>query len=94
DFVADTLTYVRDHGYDTIEVDPAAEARWTNMVDTVAATSPAVFGQSSYFFGANIPGKPRKYLLNSGGRPKLFKEIARVRANDYESFRLSRSASA
>ena len=27
DFVTDTLVYVRDHGYDTIEVDPAAEER-------------------------------------------------------------------
>ena len=34
---------------------------------------------SSYYFGTNIPGKPRKYLLNSAGRPKLFKEIDRVR---------------
>ena len=90
DFVTDTLTYVRDHGYETIEVDPAAEDEWTNMVDAGAAMSP--FGESSYFFGSNIPGKPRKYLLNSGGRPKLFKEIARVRGNDYKAFRLSRPA--
>ena len=27
DFVTDTLVYVRDHGYDTIEVDAAAEER-------------------------------------------------------------------
>jgi cation diffusion facilitator CzcD-associated flavoprotein CzcO len=90
DFVTDTLAYVRDHGYDTIEVDPAAEAQWTNMVDTVAAMPPS-FGESSYFFGSNIPGKPRRYLLNSAGRPKLHKEIARVRANDYKAFRLSRT---
>ena len=51
------------------------------MVDTGAALSP--FGESSYYFGTNIPGKPRKYLLNSGGRPKLFKEISRVCDNDY-----------
>ena len=25
---------LRDHGYDTIEVDPAAEERWTDMIDT------------------------------------------------------------
>ena len=56
DFVTDTLVYVRDHGYDTIEVDPAAEARWTDMVDTVAAIPPS-FGKSSYFFGSNIPGQ-------------------------------------
>ncbi len=90
DFVTDTLVYLRDHGYDTIEVDPEAEARWTKMVDDGAELSP--FGEASYFFGSNIPGKPRKYLLNSGGRPKLFKEIRRVFDNDYEAFVLSRSS--
>jgi cation diffusion facilitator CzcD-associated flavoprotein CzcO len=91
DFITATLEYVRDRGCDTIEVDPAAEAQWTDMVDTVAAMPPS-FGESSYFFGANIPGKPRRYLLNSAGRPKLLKEIARVRANDYKAFKLSRRA--
>jgi cation diffusion facilitator CzcD-associated flavoprotein CzcO len=90
DFITDTLVSLRDRGYDTIEVDPADEERWTSMVDTGAAASP--FGESSYFFGSNIPGKPRRYLLNSGGRPKLFKEIRRVVDNDYEAFRLSRSS--
>ena len=90
DFITDAITYVRDHGYDTIEVDAAAEDKWTAMVDRGAAGAP--FGESSYFFGTNIPGKPRKYLLNSGGRPKLFKEIDKVVASDYKSFRLVRSS--
>jgi cation diffusion facilitator CzcD-associated flavoprotein CzcO len=89
DFITDALTYLRSHDYDVMEVDPAAEEDWTTMIDTGAAKSP--FGESSYFFGTNIPGKPRKYLLNSGGRPKLFKEIRRVHQNDYKAFRLSRS---
>jgi cation diffusion facilitator CzcD-associated flavoprotein CzcO len=89
DFITDALIYVRKHGFDTIEVDAAAEERWTDMVDRGAATAP--FGERSYFFGANIPGKPRRYLLNSGGRPKLFKEIARVIESDYKAFKLSRS---
>jgi cation diffusion facilitator CzcD-associated flavoprotein CzcO len=91
DFVTDTITYARDHGYDTIDVDPAAEDRWTSMVDRAAARVPS-FGESSYYFGANIPGKPRKYLLNSAGRPKLFAVIADVVDNDYKAFRLSRSS--
>jgi cation diffusion facilitator CzcD-associated flavoprotein CzcO len=90
DFVTDALVYVRDRGFDTIEVDAAAEERWTAMVDRGAATAP--FGERSYFFGANVPGKPRKYLLNSGGRPKLFKEIARVVDSDYAAFRMSVSS--
>jgi len=93
DFITETLTYVRDHGYDAIEVDPAAEERWTDMVDR-GATGPVSFGESSYYFGTNIPGKPRKYLLNSAGRPKLFKEMARVVESDYKAFRLSRAPDA
>ena len=89
DFITDTLVYVRDHGYDTIEVDPASEERWTSMVDRNAKKAPS-FGESSYYFGSNIPGKPRKYLLNSGGRPHLFTVIADVIDNDYKAFRLSR----
>jgi len=91
DFVTDTLVYVRDHGYDVIEVSAAAEERWTSMIDRGAALSTS-FGESSYFFGTNIPGKPRKYLLNSAGRPKLFKEISRVRENNYDAFELSRAS--
>ena len=60
------------------------------MVDRGATRAPS-FGESSYYFGSNIPGKPRKYLLNSAGRPKLFKEIAKVIETDYASFMLSRS---
>jgi cation diffusion facilitator CzcD-associated flavoprotein CzcO len=90
DFITETLVYLRDNGYAAIEVDPAAEERWTKMIDDGAAMSP--FGEISYYFGSNIPGKPRRYLLNSGGRPKLFKEIRRVFENDYEAFRLSRSS--
>jgi cation diffusion facilitator CzcD-associated flavoprotein CzcO len=91
DFVMDLVSYVRDHGYDMIEVKAGAEEKWTSMVDRGAALSP--FGEISYYFGSNIPGKPRKYLLNSGGRPKLFKEFARVRASGYRDFTLSRRAS-
>jgi hypothetical protein len=87
DFITDTLIHLRDHGYDRIEVRPEAEAQWTAMVDAGASDSP--FGESSYFFGANVPGKPRKYLLNSGGRPKLFKEMRRVVASGYSAFALS-----
>jgi cation diffusion facilitator CzcD-associated flavoprotein CzcO len=90
DFVTDTLIYARDHGYDTIEVDPVAEERWCDMIERNVAFSS--FTEKSYYFGTNVPGKPRRFLLNSGGRPKLFTEIARVKDTGYEAFRLSRSA--
>jgi len=89
DFITDTLVYLRDRGFDAIEVEAEAEERWTAMIDRGATRAPS-FGSSSYYFGSNIPGKPRKYLLNSAGRPKLFEQIARVVDTDYAAFHLSR----
>ncbi|MBV9935865.1 MAG: NAD(P)/FAD-dependent oxidoreductase [Actinobacteria bacterium] len=92
DFITHTIVFARDHDVATVEVDPAAEDEWTAMVDKWA-TRPPSFGPDSYYFGANVPGKPRRYLINAGGRPKLHTEIAKVKASGYEAFRLSRSGS-
>jgi cation diffusion facilitator CzcD-associated flavoprotein CzcO len=91
DFITDTLIYLRSHGLDTIEVDAVAEDKWTEMIDRWAKRAPS-FGESSYYFGSNIPGKPRKYLLNSAGRPKLFAEIDTVVETDYQAFTLTHSS--
>jgi len=88
DFITETLVHLRETGCDVIEVSTAAEEKWTAMVDRWATKAPA-FGESSYYFGTNIPGKPRKYLLNSAGRPKLLADIAKVKETDYEAFILS-----
>ena len=77
DFITDTLCHVRAHGYDTIEVDPAAEEKWTNMVDRWATKAPPS-ARAATTSAPTSPGKPRKYLLNSAGRPKLFAEIDKV----------------
>ncbi|WP_420639725.1 flavin-containing monooxygenase [Candidatus Poriferisocius sp.] len=89
EFVHELLERMRARGEAVVAVTADAEERWTDMVDRGAEHSP--FGEGSYYFGANIPGKPRKYLLNSGGRPKLFKEFERVRATDYAAFVFDRA---
>jgi cation diffusion facilitator CzcD-associated flavoprotein CzcO len=87
DFVTDVLVHAREQGCDVIEVEPTAEDSWTAMIDRAANRQPS-FGKSSYYFGANIEGKPRKYLLNSAGRPKLLSMMAEQRAAGYDGFRL------
>jgi len=83
DFVTDLLVWARDHGHTEVEIGAAAEAEWTDMVDTNAAFG---FSRASYFFGSNVPGKPVKYLLNPLGRPKLFEEIGKVVDSGYAAF--------
>ena len=89
DFVTDVLVHARSEGYGVIEATEEAVDRWTAMVDRAAAETP--FGTIGQYVGGNIPGKSSRYLLNAGGRPKLFKEMARVKATDYVAFRLSAS---
>lgn len=84
DFVADLLLYARSHGYRTVEVPAELEKGWNDMVGQYAAHSP--FGEHSYFYGANIPGKPRRFLLNPAGRPKMLEMMAEAVDSDYQGF--------
>jgi cation diffusion facilitator CzcD-associated flavoprotein CzcO len=90
DFVTDVLVHARERGCDVVEVSAESEERWTRMVDKGAAKT--TFGTIGQYVGTNIPGKPKRYLLNTGGRPKLFEVIADVVATDYAAFELSRSS--
>jgi cation diffusion facilitator CzcD-associated flavoprotein CzcO len=87
DFIIDLLEHARAVGAEVVEVTPEAEERWTAMIDKAASSTP--FGTIGQYVGGNIPGKARRYLLNAGGRPKLFKEIARVKDTGYAAFRLT-----
>ncbi|HUC04267.1 MAG TPA: NAD(P)/FAD-dependent oxidoreductase [Acidimicrobiales bacterium] len=87
DFVTGVLVHARAQGCNVVEVTERSEERWTSMVNRGAAAQS--FGEKSYFFGSNIPGKARRFLLNSGGRPKLFAVVADVVAGGYDAFTLS-----
>lgn len=68
-----------------IVADP--EERWTRMVERGAART--TFGTIGQYVGENIPGKPRRYLLNAGGRPKLLEIMADVVKHGYQGFELT-----
>ncbi len=84
EFIADALEYMRDRGYREIEVPEDVEDKWNRMVAEMAVYSS--FGEHSYFFGANIAGKPKAFLLNPAGRPMLREMIGEVLNNEYQGF--------
>jgi len=90
DFVVDALVHTRERGHDVIEVDAAAEAEWTDMVNDSGPLSS--FVRSSYFYGANIPGKPIRQLLNPTGRKTLQRRIADIVRSEYATFTFSQAA--
>jgi cation diffusion facilitator CzcD-associated flavoprotein CzcO len=85
DFIAGLVDYAREHGHRVIEVPKALETDWTTMVNEAALTM-SPFNEKSYFYGTNIPGKARAFLLNSLGRPKLLELMEAVIKAEYPGF--------
>ncbi|HEX4089128.1 MAG TPA: NAD(P)/FAD-dependent oxidoreductase [Trebonia sp.] len=85
DFIAGLIDFAREHGHPVIEVPKALEDEWTTMVNEAAVTM-SPFNEKSYFFGSNIPGKAKAFLLNSLGRPKLLEIMEAAVKQDYAGF--------
>ncbi len=83
-FVAQLIEYAREHGHTVIEVPEDVEDKWNRMVAELSAYSS--FGDHSYFYGANVEGKPKAFLLNPGGRPILWEMLGGVRESNYQGF--------
>ncbi|HWU25336.1 MAG TPA: NAD(P)/FAD-dependent oxidoreductase [Rhizomicrobium sp.] len=61
-WITDLLTFARKNDVDTVDVSERAADRWTEHVIDMAKNSLAYLADN-YASGANVPGKPRAYLL-------------------------------
>jgi cyclohexanone monooxygenase len=93
EWIGDCLTYMRRHGYRTIEANETAENEWVDHVNAVASLTlyPTC---NSWYLGSNVPGKTRVFMPLVGFPPYVDK-CNEVAANGYEGFTLAaRDASA
>lgn len=81
DWVLDTIVYARDHGFDTFEPTQTQEQSWMDMIAELAPKS-MYSAEHSHYYGANVAGKPRKFLLNPGGRQALVDILAEMTSTD------------
>ncbi len=86
DWVADCVKDTRDGGFETIEPTPLAESGWDQHVQDCAAITlyPTA---SSWYMGANVPGKPRVFLPYIGGVDAYRQACDDVAAQGYLGFR-------
>ncbi|MCU1689688.1 MAG: NAD(P)/FAD-dependent oxidoreductase, partial [Jatrophihabitantaceae bacterium] len=88
DWVADYVTYLRDHNLTHFEPLPEAEDKWVEHVNEVAHRTlyPTA---ASWYMGANIPGKTRVFMPYVGGVGTYRLLCDDIAAKDYEGFVLS-----
>jgi cation diffusion facilitator CzcD-associated flavoprotein CzcO len=90
EWIGACLTYLRDHGYGTIEPTLEAQDAWVEHVNELAVgTMYTAATCNSWYLGANIPGKPRVFLPYVGGLPAYIERADAVAAAGYEGFALA-----
>jgi cation diffusion facilitator CzcD-associated flavoprotein CzcO len=88
DWIADCLGYLRAHGLHRLEPAVAAEDAWVAHVGDVAGLS-LRSTCSSWYVGANVPGKPRVFMPYIGGFPAYVQKVNEIAAKGYEGFVLA-----
>ena len=88
-WVGEALTYLRDNGYETIDPTKEAEAEWRKHVNEVGEQG--LFSETeSWYFGTNIPGKPKEALNYMAGM-QMYKQKLRESGveNDFAGFEVA-----
>jgi cation diffusion facilitator CzcD-associated flavoprotein CzcO len=85
DWIAAAISRATGRGQSLIECRPEAEEAWVRHIAELAA--PTVYHRAnSWFVGANIPGKPRVFMIYAGGLDRYIAECDEITADDYRGF--------
>ena len=88
EWISDFLQYMREHDIETAEADTDAETAWLAHVNEVV--QPTVYMLAdSWYWGANIPGKPRVFTPYAGSMDSYRNKCNEVADNGYEGFILN-----
>ncbi|MEH7747619.1 NAD(P)/FAD-dependent oxidoreductase [Neobacillus drentensis] len=87
EWIADCIEYMQKNGVETIEANVDAEEAWSKHCREVAEST--LFTKTdSWYTGANIPGKPRGFLIYLGGVGVYRQKCDEIAAKGYEGFSL------
>ena len=89
EWITDCITHMRQHGLERIEATPVAMGKWLEQVNTAANATLLPLATSSWYLGANVPGKPRVFMPYAGGMARYRQICSDIAANSYEGFALS-----
>ncbi|ALE72366.1 cyclohexanone monooxygenase [Pseudonocardia sp. EC080610-09] len=88
DWIAGCLAHLRATGADRIEADPGAEQAWGEHNREAADATLLPRAATSWYLGANVPGKPSVFMPYAGGFARYAGTCADVARDGYRGFRL------
>jgi len=88
EWIGNCLVHLRESGKTRIEATREAEDQWVEHTGEVASGN-LRSTCSSWYVGANVPGKPRVFMPYIGGFPAYVQRCEQVVAGGYEGFSLT-----
>ena len=86
-WIAEAIGYLDEHGYAAIEATPDAVDNW--IAECAQRAESTLFTKAnSWYLGANVPGKPRVFMLFIGGFATYLDICDEVAAAGYKGFSL------
>lgn len=87
EWVSDCIEYLRGHNVREIDAKLDAQDAWVEHGNEIASKT-LRYSCSSWYLGANVPGKPRIFMPYIGGMPAYRDKCDAVAAAGYEGFEL------
>jgi cation diffusion facilitator CzcD-associated flavoprotein CzcO len=88
DWITDCIGHMRSYGIETIEPSAQAAREWGEKVQEAAKVTVLWDAKHSWYFGANVAGKPQVFMPYAGGLARYAKLCADIAARGYEGFLL------
>ena len=89
EWIADCIIHMREHGLQRIEPETASVDQWQDQVAEAAKATLLSTATTSWYNGANVPGKPRAFMPYAGGMARYRRICADVAARNYPGFRMT-----
>ena len=89
DWITGCIAHIRNHQLARIEPTEDAADRWVAHVNEAAGATLLPMASSSWYLGANVPGKPRVFMPYAGGLARYDGICRQVAENGYEGFVLA-----
>ena len=86
DWITSCIRDLREKGYQRIEAETDATQQWAEQVRAAAEATLLPMASSSWYLGANVPGKPRVFMPYAGGFARYTSICNEITRNDYPGF--------
>jgi len=90
DYIVDTMLWLERHGYAGIQPKLQSQFDWRDEVFRYAQRYPGALTTNSWYNGANLPGKPRVFMIYCGGFHKYNDRCMAELKSDFPGYEVLR----